>query len=85
MAEPSPNPFGQNENNEPRKRERGQFQIGRQRRSAPSVGLARAQLHSGVSQPDTRFSLDELGSGIAQHSLDHGNVQHRRPLLTNWR
>jgi hypothetical protein len=45
-----------------------------------TVGLTRTQLHSS-SQPDTRFSFDELDSAIAQHSLNHGDVQHRRALL----
>ena len=72
---PSRKSLGQHENNEPRKRQRGQLQIDRQRRSAPSVGLARAQLHSGLSRPDARFSLDELDSAIAQHSLDPGTLR----------
>jgi hypothetical protein len=49
---PSRNPFGQHENNKPRKRQRGQFQIDRQRRSDPSVGLARAQLHFAFRSAD---------------------------------
>jgi hypothetical protein len=34
----SQNPVGQNENNKPGQRHRGQFQIDRQGRPAPSVG-----------------------------------------------